>query len=157
MRKRLLALLLTGVLLGLSACGNTDTEESKEAGNVATEESKETISTQETPQATQEAIVGTEESGEEVTSTEEPTEATQEDQSEDTESDSEENQESEEDPESGESITEPAGESVFVWTDKDWEYQACHFEQELGHYLFSSEVCYDMLSMNEIPIRHWKK
>ena len=70
MRKRLLALVLTSVLLGLSACGNTDTEESKEADNVVTEESQETISTQETPQATPEASVGTEESGEETASTE---------------------------------------------------------------------------------------
>lgn len=70
MRKRLLAILLTGVLLGLSACGSKTTEESKEAGGIATEESKETISTQEVPEATQEAIVGTEESGEETSSTE---------------------------------------------------------------------------------------
>lgn len=78
MRKRLLALLLTGVLLGLSACGNADTEESKEAGKIATEESQETISTQEVPQATPEASVGTEESEEETTSTEETAEASKE-------------------------------------------------------------------------------
>jgi len=143
MRKRILALLLTGVLLGLSACGNADTEESNEAGGIATEES------QEETEAIQEEVVATEESGEETTSTEEATEAIQEDQSEATESDSEDNRESEEDPESGESIMESAGESVLVWTDKNWEYQACHFEQELGYYLFGSEVCYDMLSMNE--------
>ncbi len=71
MRKRLLAILLTGVLLGLSACGSKATEESKEAGNVAAEESKEaTVSTQEAPEATEEASIGTEESGEETTSTE---------------------------------------------------------------------------------------
>lgn len=129
MRKRLLALLLTGVLLGLSACGNTDTEESKEAGKIATEESKETtISTQEMPEATPEASIGTEEMPE--VSPEDPDEAT-------------------EDLETDESTLEPAGESVLVWTDKNWEYQACHFEQELGHYLFGSEVCYDILSMNE--------
>ena len=79
MRKRLLALVLTGVLLGLSACGNADTEESKEAGNVATEESKEaTVSTQEAPEATQAPIVGTEESGEETASTEMSQEASKE-------------------------------------------------------------------------------
>ncbi|MBR6664830.1 MAG: hypothetical protein IKL22_03820 [Lachnospiraceae bacterium] len=71
MRKRLLALVLTGVLLGLSACGNTDTEESKEAGGIATEETKETtISTRETIEDSQEASIGTEESGEETASTE---------------------------------------------------------------------------------------
>lgn len=71
MRKRLLALLIAGVLLGLSACGNADTEESKEAGNVAAEESKEaTVSTQEAPEATEEASIGTEESGKETASTE---------------------------------------------------------------------------------------
>ena len=81
MRKRLLALLLAGVLLGLSACGNADTDESKETGNVATEESKEaTISTQEMIGVSQESIVGTEESGEETASTEEiePSEITME-------------------------------------------------------------------------------
>lgn len=55
MRKRLLALLLTGMLLGLSACGNAATEESKEAGKIATEESGEEIaSTEETLEATRE-------------------------------------------------------------------------------------------------------
>ncbi|MBR4084800.1 MAG: hypothetical protein IKK33_11025 [Lachnospiraceae bacterium] len=79
MRKRFLALLLSGMLLGLSACGNTDTEESKEAGGIATEESKEaTISTQEAPEATQAPIVGAEESGEETASTEEMPEASKE-------------------------------------------------------------------------------
>lgn len=71
MRKRLLTLLIVGVLLGLSACGSKTTEESKEAGNIATEESKEaTASTQET-KVSQEEAAGTEESGEEMTSTEE--------------------------------------------------------------------------------------
>lgn len=149
MRKRLLALLLAGVLLGLSACGNAATEESKEAGIIATEESQEVTSTEETTKDTQETIVATKESGEETTSTEETTEVSQEESSGDTESNSEDNRESEEDSESGESVVGPAGESVLVWTDKNWKYQACHFEQELGHYLFYSEVCYDILSMNE--------
>lgn len=71
MRKRLLALLLTGVLLGMSACGSKNTDETKEAGNIATEESQEeTLSTQETPQVTPEVGIGTEESGEETASTE---------------------------------------------------------------------------------------
>jgi len=71
MRKRLLAILLTGILLGLSACGSKTTEESKEAGKVATEESQEAPdSTQKAPEATQAPIVGTEESGEETASTE---------------------------------------------------------------------------------------
>jgi len=49
MRKRLLALLLTGVLLGLSACGNADKGETKDVDNIVTEESKEeTVSIQET-------------------------------------------------------------------------------------------------------------
>lgn len=147
MRKRLLALILTGVLLGFSACGSTDTKETKEAGNIATEESREEVaSTEDTTEVTKEAIVGTEEFREEIVSTEETTE---EDTSVGTESDSEENQESEEDPELGDSVTEPVGESVLVWTDKNWKHQPCHYEQELGHYLFGSEACYDILSMNE--------
>lgn len=71
MRKRLLALLLTGVLLGMSACGSKNTDETKEAGNIATEESQEeTLSTQETPQVTPEVGIGTQESGKETASTE---------------------------------------------------------------------------------------
>lgn len=79
MRKRLFVFLLAGFLLALSACGNTDTEETNEAGGIATEESKETtISTQETIEDSQEAIVGTEEYGEETASTEMSQEASKE-------------------------------------------------------------------------------
>ena len=48
MRKRLFVFLLAGFLLALSACGNTDTEESNEAGGIATEEAQdeETASTE---------------------------------------------------------------------------------------------------------------
>ena len=48
MRKRLFVFLLVGVLLVLSACGNTDTEETNEAGGIATEEAQdeETASTE---------------------------------------------------------------------------------------------------------------
>ena len=133
MRKRLLALLLTGVLLGLSACGSKTTDESKEVGKVATEESQEaTVSTQETTQSTQEAVVGTEESGEEMpeTTEEAPGEVTEE-------------------VETDESIMEPAGESVLVGTDRSWERQTCHYEPELGHYLLCAHVTYDILTMKE--------
>lgn len=111
MRKRLLAILLTSVLLGLSACGNKTAEEIKEAGKVATEESIEaTVSTQETEasqeatEATQETTVGTQESGEETASTEE--EAGQEEQSEVTE-----------DGDSGENAVEQSGEALLVWVE----------------------------------------
>lgn len=48
MRKRLSVLIVTGFLLALSACGSTDTEETKEATNIATEEAQdeETASTE---------------------------------------------------------------------------------------------------------------
>lgn len=109
MRKRFLALLLTGVLLGLSACGGKTTEESKEVGNVVTEESKEeTISTQETPEATEEADIGTKESGEETTSTEE------------------ESGEAIEETETDESILEPAGESLSVWVEERIRFYSSH-------------------------------
>ncbi len=110
MRKRLLALLLTGILLGLSACGGKTTEESKEVGNVVTEESKEeTISTQETPEATEEADIGTEESEEEM---QETTEAAPGEAIEETETD--------------ESILEPAGESLSVWVEERIRFYSSH-------------------------------
>ena len=138
MRKRLLALLLTGVLLGLSACGSKTTEESKEAGKVATEESQEvTISTQET-EASLETSIGTEESGEETASTEEMPETTEEAPGEVTE-----------EVETDESIMEPAGESVLVGTDRSWKRQTCHYEPELGYYLLCAFVTYDILTMKE--------
>ncbi|MBR3824193.1 MAG: hypothetical protein IKJ39_03240 [Lachnospiraceae bacterium] len=125
-RKRLLALLLTGVLLGLSACGNADTEESKEAGKIATEESKEaTVSTQET-EASLEASIGTEESGEEMASTEE--ESGQEESSEVTESDATVEQEPMEEIEPSESTREPSNAplSVRIISEDNRDYVKIH-------------------------------
>lgn len=138
MRKRLLAILLTSVLLGLSACGNTDTDKKQDVDNVATEESQETISTRETPQATLEAIVSPEESGEETASTEETTKTTEQTPGEVTE-----------ETETDESFLEPAGESVLVGTDRSSRSQNCHYEPELGYYLLCAHVKYDILTMKE--------
>lgn len=127
MRKRLLAILLTGILLGLSACGSKTTEESKEAGKVATEESQEAPdSTQKAPEATEEPSIGTEESGEETASTEE--EAGQEEQSEVTESDATVEQEPMEEIEPSESTREPSNAplSVKIISEDNRDYVKIH-------------------------------
>jgi len=79
MRKRLFVFLLAGFLLALSACGNTDTEETNEATNIATEEAQD------------EETASTESKAEEVTDAEadatEQTKVNQESKAEDTSED----------------------------------------------------------------------